>query len=146
MIIYSQHFFRRRQRAMPLPSMMPMTIFFALLLGVIVLLIPPISSGINVSLPALNTEPVQVYDDFVYETIEVSQEGGLFINEEQIDPTKIMEILQARHNEQELERLQIFIKADSNLDYGSITYLLQILNNNGIKNITLVGKTLSMKE
>ena len=130
---------------MPKPSMMPITIFFALLVVLVIFIMPPIRSGINVSLPSLNTEPVEVYDDFVYETIYVSKEGAVYLGDEQIDPSKIASILTSKYENKVLENLHIFVKADSNLDYGSITYLLQILNNNGIKNVSLVGKYIGSK-
>ena len=140
MIIYSQHFFRRKKRIIPTPSVIPIAIFFALLTALIIFIMPPVRSGINVNLPSLNTEPVEIYDDFVYDTLYVSKEGAVYLSDKQIDPSKIASILTSKYDNQSLERLHLFIKADTGIDYGSLTYLLQILNNNGIKNISLVGK------
>ena len=140
MIIYSQHFFRRRTRSIPSPSCLPLVIIMTLLLGIVVAFMPPVISGVNVDLPTLNTEPIEIYDDFVYTTIYVVSDDEVVVNNY---PAKIEsdgDLVKEINKNQKLEDVKIFVRADIQTSYNAIMRVLEKMNDIGIKDISLVGK------
>ena len=140
MMIYSQHYFRRKLRKMPAPSCLPIAIIFAILTMCIIVVMPPIITGIKVDMPKLSTQPIEIFDDFTYVTIDVLGDNNFYLNGAKLDIQEITPAIQLIHKNTALENIKVFIKAEQNVNYNSVISLLNNLNNNGFVDITLVGK------
>ena len=140
MMIYSQHYFRRKLRKMPAPSCLPIAIIFAILTMCVIVVMPPIITGVKVDMPKLSTQPIEIFDDFKYVTIDVLGDNNFYLNGAKLDIQEITPAIQLIHKNISLENIKVFIKADQNVNYNSVISLLNNLNNNGFVDITLVGK------
>ena len=140
MMIYSQHYFRRKLRKMPAPSCLPIAIIFAILTMCVIVVIPPIITGVKVDMPKLSTQPIEIFDDFTYVTIDVLGDNNFYLNGAKLEIQEITPAIQLIHKNISLENIKVFIKADQNVNYNSVISLLNNLNNNGFIDITLVGK------
>ena len=140
MMIYTQHYFRRRMRKIPSPSCLPIAIMFALLSICLIVIMPPIMTGVMVELPKLNTQPVEIFDDFKYVTIIVNGDGTLFVNNSPSNIEDAGNVIKLLHKNINMEDIKIFIRAQKDVNYNTIIDLFQALNNDGFVDITLVGK------
>ena len=140
MMIYSQHYFRRKLRKMPAPSCLPIAIIFAILTMCVIVVIPPIITGVKVDMPKLSTQPIEIFDDFKYVTIDILGDDNFYLNGAKLDVQEITSAIQLIHKNISLENIKVFIKADQNVNYNSVISLLNSLNNDGFIDITLVGK------
>ena len=111
-----------------------------LLLGIVVAFMPPVVSGVNVELPTLNTEPVEIYDDFVYTTIYVVSDDEVVVNNYPAKIDSVGELVKEINKNQKLEDIKIFIRADVQTSYNSIMRVLEKMNDIGIKDVSLVGR------
>lgn len=140
MIIYTQHYFRRRLRKMPVPSCLPLAIVFAILSVCVIVVMPPIINGVNVDLPKVNTQPIEIFEDFKYITAYVRDDGIVIINGNQSSIEEAGSVIKIIHSGVDIEDIKIFVMADKNVPYDLIVSLLQNLSNDGFTDITLVGK------
>lgn len=125
---------------MPAPSCLPIAIIFAILTMCVIVVMPPIITGIKVDMPKLSTQPIEIFDDFTYVTIDVLGDNNFYLNGAKLDIQEITPAIQLIHKNISLENIKVFIKADQNVNYNSVISLLNNLNNNGFVDITLVGK------
>ena len=125
---------------MPAPSCLPIAIIFAILTMCIIVVMPPIITGIKVDMPKLSTQPIEIFDDFTYVTIDVLGDNNFYLNGAKLDIQEITPAIQLIHKNTALENIKVFIKAEQNVNYNSVISLLNNLNNNGFVDITLVGK------
>lgn len=139
-MIYSQHFFRRRLRKIPSPSCLPIAIMFAILCVCVVVITPPVITGVKVDLPKLDTQPLEIFDDFKYITIYVLDNGMISVNDTAVNESELIDVMKLMYKNIEPEDIKIFIRSDKNVPYGTITNLLQELNNNSFKDVSLIGK------
>ena len=140
MMIYSQHYFRRRLRKTPSPSCLPLAILFAILCMCTIVVIPPVTTGVKIDMPQLNTQPLEIFDDFKYITIKITDEGKIIINNQIVAPEEIADVVKLTYPNIAFEDIKIFIKADKNINHNSMMTLLQIINDAGLTDITLVGQ------
>ena len=125
---------------MPAPSCLPIAIIFAILTMCVIVVMPPIITGVKVDMPKLSTQPIEIFDDFKYVTIDVLGDNNFYLNGAKLDIQEITPAIQLIHKNISLENIKVFIKADQNVNYNSVISLLNNLNNNGFVDITLVGK------
>lgn len=136
----NQYIFRRQKRKMPTPSCIVFAITFAILSMCIIAVMPPIITGIKIDMPKLNTQPIEIFDDFTYVTIVYENENKITINGAQIQIENITDAIKIIHKNVKPEEIKVFIKANKEISYNSIIALLQVLNNDGFTDVTLVGK------
>ena len=139
-MIYTQHYFRRRMRKIPSPSCLPIAIMFAIISMCIIVVIPPVITGVKVDLPKLNTQPIEIFDDFKYITVFINDDGGIIINNTVIQTNQVGDAIKSVYNNTSIEDIKIFVRAGNNVSYDKIIELLQVLNDYGFLDITLVGK------
>ena len=125
---------------MPAPSCLPIAIIFAILTMCVIVVMPPIITGVKVDMPKLSTQPIEIFDDFKYVTIDVLGDNNFYLYGAKLDIQEITPAIQLIHKNISLENIKVFIKADQNVNYNSVISLLNNLNNNGFVDITLVGK------
>ena len=125
---------------MPAPSCLPIAIIFAILTMCVIVVMPPIITGVKVDMPKLSTQPIEIFDDFKYVTIDVLGDNNFYLNGAKLDVQEITSAIQLIHKNISLENIKVFIKADQNVNYNSVISLLNSLNNDGFIDITLVGK------
>ena len=140
MIIYSQHYFKRKMRKTPAPSYLPITIAFAILSVCIIAIMPPVVTGIKIDMPRLDTQPIEIFDDFTYITIDYLKEDKIIINNTEINQDEAGKAIKMIYKNLSPENIKVFIKADKKISYNSIITLLKTLNNSGFTDITLVGQ------
>ena len=124
-MIYSQHYFRRKLRKMPAPSCLPIAIIFAILTMCVIVVIPPIITGVKVDMPKLSTQPIEIFDDFTYVTIDVLGDNNFYLNGAKLEIQEITPAIQLIHKNTALENIKVFIKADQNVNYNLLVLRLQ---------------------
>ena len=124
---------------MPSPSCLPIAILFAILAMAIIIVIPPVLSGIKVDMPKLNTAPVEVYDDFKYVNVAVLPDGDIFVNGNNCGISDIGAVIKILYKHLTQDEIKVFVHASKDISYNLLASVLQSLNNDGYKDITLVG-------
>ena len=140
MIIYNQCYVRRKLRKMPRPSCIPFAIVFAILIMCTIVIIPPIVTGVKVEMPQLNTQPIEIFDDFIYVTVYITDNERIIVNGSQVNSDEIVDAIKLIYKNASADEIKIFVRSDKNVNYNSIMSLLQLLNNGGFSDITLVGQ------
>ena len=142
-MIYNNKFiFNNRNKKIPIPSYLPLAITFTLLSMCLIIVIPPVVSGIDVKMPSLHTQPIEIYDDFKYITLYVNNDKIVINNSQITDFSRLGDFIKnkyKKYNNMDIYDTKIFIKADKTVSYNSLISLLDMLNSCGYKNITLVG-------
>ena len=141
MILDNKYIFNRKNREIPRPSCLPIAIAFALLSMCILIVIPPVVSGIDVRMPSMHTRPVEMYDDFRYITLFFDKRG-IIVDGSPTSVEKLSKLIKKRYSRDkniDVHDVKIFVRADKRVSYNSIVSLLEALNYNGYRNITLVG-------
>ena len=77
---------------------------------------------------------------FKYITIYALDNGVIAVNNTAVKDSEVVDFIKLSYSNIKPEDIRIFIRSDKNVPYGTITNLLQILNDNGFANISLVGK------
>ena len=124
---------------MPSPSCLPIAILFAILSMAMIMVIPPVLSGIKVDMPTLNTAPVEVYDDFKYVNVAVLPNGNIFVNGNNCGVRDIGAVIKILYKQLSQDEIKVFVHASKDIQYNLLVSVLQSLNNDGYKDITLVG-------
>lgn len=124
---------------MPSPSCLPIAILFAFLSMAMVIVIPPVLSGIKVDMPKLNTAPVEIYDDFKYVNVSVLPDGSIFVNNNNCKISDIGAIIKLMYKQLMPDEIKVFVHASKDIQYDLLVSVLQSLNNDGYTDITLVG-------
>ena len=124
---------------MPSPSCLPIAILFAILAMAMMIVIPPVISGIKVDMPKLNTEPVEIYDDFKYVNVSVFPDGSIFVNGNNCRISDIGAVIKILYKQLSQDEIKVFVHASKDISYNLLVSVLQSLNNDGYKDITLVG-------
>ncbi len=113
----------------------PLVDVMMVLLIIFMIAAPMLHQGIEVNLPEANADilPMNVEDPLV---LSVNREGLVFVEDEPIHPTQLIErltpILEQRAGE------SVFLKGDRDLPYGNVMDVLAVLNEGGITQVGLV--------
>jgi biopolymer transport protein ExbD len=112
-----------------------------LVLLIIFMVAAPLASvTVKVDLPAANAPPARKPDKIVY--ISIKQNGDLFIGDFPTDLSELPESLRlamgVAPGAQTTER--VFIRGDSNVEYGKFLDVMNTLQDNGFYSVALVGE------
>lgn len=128
---------RRRRAATPMSeiNVTPFVDVMLVLLIVFMVSAPLLTVGVPVNLPnsqaqALPSEPQEPI------TLTVTPEGEVYLQKVQVDVETLPEKLTAIAQERDDDR--IYLRADTEISYGSVMRIMGVLNANGFRNIALV--------
>ena len=144
MLVYSQYFFKRKDRKIPTPSIMPMCILFCLITMCFLIFVCPVMSGIKVDMPKINSDILELYDEQEYATFVVNDDNLMLLNNIPIELDKLNDIMITQYpflkKSGTKNQINIFIRSSKYASYNTIINLMQRLQLDGFENITLVGQ------
>ena len=144
MLVYSQYFFKRKDRKIPTPSIMPMCILFCLITMCFLIFVCPVMSGIKVDMPKINSDILELYDEQEYATFLVNNDSLILLNNIPVELNKLNDVMLMQYpflkKSGTKNQINIFIRSSKYVSYNTIVNLMQRLQLDGFENITLVGQ------
>ncbi|MBQ7552286.1 MAG: biopolymer transporter ExbD [Rickettsiales bacterium] len=144
MLVYSQYFFKRKDRKIPTSSIMPMCILFCLITMCFLIFVCPVMSGIKVDMPKINSDILELYDEQEYATFLVNDDNLMLLNNIPIELDKLNDVMLMQYpflkKSGTKNQINIFIRSSKYASYNTIINLMQRLQLDGFENITLVGQ------
>ncbi len=122
----------------------PLVDVMLVLLIIFMITAPMLHQGVEVALPqtvAAESIPMRVDDPLV---LTVKTNGMVYVRDEPIHPTRLMERLGAILDQRDDK--QVFIKGDRNITYGQFIEIVGLLNEGGIQHLGLVAEQLTKDE
>ncbi|HAF43187.1 MAG TPA: ExbD/TolR family protein [Sphingobium sp.] len=131
---------RGRQRApMADINVTPLVDVMLVLLIIFMVTAPLLVTGVPVNLPETRAKGLD--QDAKPTVLSIDRDGGLFIDEAQVSdadlPDRLAEIASAHAGQPEPP--QIFLRADTALDYGRVMRVMGELNRAGLNKVSLVS-------
>ena len=121
----------------------PLVDVMLVLLIIFMITAPMLHQGVEVALPqaaAVDNIPMRVDDPLV---LSVRTNGMVYIRDEPIHPTRLLERLGAILDQRDDK--QVFIKGDRNITYGQFIEIVGLLNDGGIQHLGLVAEEIKPK-
>lgn len=144
MLVYSQYFFKRKDRKIPTPSITPICLLFCVITMCFLIFVCPVMSGIKVDVPNINSDILELYDEQEYATFVINENNVILLNNIPIKLDGLNEIMISQYpflkKSGTKNQINIFIRASKNVSYNTIVSLMQRLQLDGFENITLVGE------
>jgi biopolymer transport protein TolR len=112
----------------------PLVDVMLVLLIVFMVAAPLMTVGVPVDLPETRAKPLQGDTEPI--NVSIDKDHKIFLQETEIDPETLVAKLEAIAKNGYEER--IFVRADTNVDYGSVMKVMGTLNSAGFKKIGLV--------
>ena len=144
MLVYSQYFFKRSDRKLPTPSVMPMCLLFCIITMCFVIFVCPVMSGIKVDIPKINSDILELYDEQEYATFIVNNDNLIRLNDVPVELDKLNDVMLIQYpflkKSGTKNQINIFIRSSKYASYNTIINLMQRLQLDGFENITLVGE------
>ncbi len=117
----------------------PLVDVMLVLLIIFMVTAPLLVTGVPVNLPETRAKGLDQDDKPT--VVSIDRDGGLYIDETQISdadlPDRLAEIVSA--NAGKAEPPQIFLRADTGLDYGGVMRVMGELNRAGLNKVALVS-------
>ena len=117
----------------------PLVDVMLVLLIIFMVTAPLLVTGVPVNLPETRAKGLDQDDKPT--VVSIDRDGGLYIDETQISdadlPDRLAEIVSA--NAGKAEPPQIFLRADTGLDYGRVMRVMGELNRAGLNKVALVS-------
>ncbi len=117
----------------------PLVDVMLVLLIIFMVTAPLLVTGVPVNLPETRAKGLE--QDSKPTVISVDRDGGIFIDDAQVGdadlPDRLAEIMSA--NAGKAEPAQIFLRADTALDYGRVMKVMGELNRAGLNKVSLVS-------
>ncbi|SEJ06217.1 Cell division and transport-associated protein TolR [Sphingobium sp. AP50] len=117
----------------------PLVDVMLVLLIIFMVTAPLLVTGVPVNLPETRAKGLD--QDAKPTVVSIDRDGGLFINEDQVSdadlPDRFAEIASAHAGQPEPP--QIFLRADTALDYGRVMRVMGELNRAGLNKVSLVS-------
>ena len=129
-----RHKARRRHLPMSEINVTPFVDVMLVLLIVFMVTAPLLTVGVPIDLP--ETQASQMEGDSEPITVSIRADGKIFLQEEEVEPDKLVTTLQAIAANGLNER--VFVRGDKAADYGTIMQVMGRLNAAGYKRIGLV--------
>ena len=113
------------------PNVTPMIDVMLVLLIIFMIIIPTLNSGLQATPPSgsnLKPHPEQDTDQI----LGIDSKGEYFLNRKQIDPGSLGPRLNQIYSIRTEDKI-LYVKADKNLNYGTIIDALDIASHNGVR-------------
>ena len=132
---------RSRRRIINEINVMPLIDIMLVLLVVFMVTAPVHITGIEVNLPQTNSKTMSHNDEPL--VISIDKQGSIYIMNTLIKNHELAHKLKAITNEK--YDTKIFIKADTDLNYGKIMQIMSQISNAGFVQVGLVSQTIDKK-
>lgn len=110
----------------------PLVDVILVLLIIFMITAPMMNMGIDLNLPGSGTSTVKEKEKL---TVTIKEDGSIYLEEDMVD----IEILPGEIEAvSAVQNRTLFIKADRNVAYGKVIRIMDILRENGIRNISLI--------
>ena len=130
---------RRKRKLSSDINVVPYIDIMLVLLVVFMVTAPLFSQGYNVELPAVNSKPLQLNRQ-TQVVISITESGVYYYNQgqrnERLTLRQIQTKLQALQKSK--DKLEVFIKGDTKIQYGAVMTLMGSLQQSGIENVGLI--------
>lgn len=118
-------------------NLTPLMDLLCVLLVVFIITAQSIFGGIDVNVPNIKSQPVEMDDNNQYITITYTDKDQIFVNDIQTTNDSFLNAISAISDSDNINK--ILIKADKNARYGKIASIMSSLNEKGYTNISLLG-------
>ncbi len=127
---------RRRSRIVPMSeiNVTPFVDVMLVLLIVFMVAAPMLTVGVPIELPKTKAKPLQGEKEPV--TVTVRKDGSVFLMDTQVDPETLSAKVRAIAENGYEER--IYVRADRDVDYGTVMKVMGALSGAGFKRLALV--------
>jgi len=130
---------RNRTYAQPMSeiNVTPMVDVMLVLLIVFMVAAPMLTVGIKVNLP--ETKAKALSDQKEPLIITIKKNGSIFVQEKQIDEKKL--VVQLKAVTKNNPDVKIYVRADKNLNYGTVMRIIGTLSANEFKNFSFITES-----
>ncbi len=117
----------------------PLVDVILVLLIIFMITAPMMNMGIDLNLPGAKTSTVKEREKL---TVTVKEDGSIYLNEDMVDLKILPREIEAVSA---LNKRNVYIKADRNVDYGRVIRVMDVLRENGIKGVSLITSPVEEK-
>ena len=117
------------------------------LLVIFMVTAPILYQGVNVNLPKTDSRPMPSIERDKKVVVTLNKEGELFIEDTQYNISELK--VQVRNlvasKGKDLKEEQVFLRADSSVDYGAVLTVMNEIKKAGIERLGLITEPISKK-
>ncbi len=118
----------------------PLVDVMLVLLIIFMITAPVLHLGFEMALPKTEATDKRVDDPLV---LTIKTDGIVFIRDEPVHPTRLVERLSAILAQREDK--QVYIKGDRNITYGKFIEIVDLLNQGGVAHLGLVAERITAR-
>ncbi|WFB34584.1 biopolymer transporter ExbD [Kiritimatiellota bacterium B12222] len=107
-----------------------------ILLITFIITFPLLESGLPVSLPEAQGNPIEDQDNV---TVTINGEGQWFVDKREVNKDQF--VAELRYLKENRPDATILLRGDEDLPYGQLVEVMSLLKENGIQKISLVTRT-----
>jgi biopolymer transport protein TolR len=124
----------KEEAAIAEPNVVPLCDVLLVLLIIFMVVTPLVQKGIDVTLPtALNTKDMPDNPEVI---LYIRKDGRMFVNQEEVTEENFVTVLEEQIMSASDRKL--YLKADSDLPYGSIVEIIDNMKNSGIEIVGII--------
>jgi biopolymer transport protein ExbD/biopolymer transport protein TolR len=105
-----------------------------LLLVIFMITAPMMQGGVDITLPAADAKPLESKEGL---SVSVNKAGDVFIDNDKYTYSQFATVFKALAKNK--TRNGVYLRADKNVEYGTVLRILAIMNANGVSNVGLVA-------
>lgn len=132
---------RKRKKQMAEINVVPYIDVMLVLLIIFMVTAPLLTQGVNVSLPKVDSKPIEPEDDNEPVIVTVDRDGNFYINsgdkpDEPVSSSVLATKVSAfiRHNPQQ----PVYIKGDGDVSYRRVVAVMALLQKAGVPNVGMI--------
>ena len=117
------------------------------LLVIFMVTTPILYQGVDVDLPKTDSQPIPSLDRERKVVVTLNSAGEIFIDKEQFSLSELRIELRTLMSEQgkELREEEVFLRADTNVPYGSVVEVMSEIRNAGVTKLGLITEPVPKK-
>lgn len=112
----------------------PLVDVMLVLLIIFMIVAPNIESGVNISLPKADAEPVVVGDEEI--VVTVTNRGEIKVGERTVPLSELAQVLSSEAGR--MGKKEVFLKADENIKYGLVAQVMAKIKEAGISGLGII--------
>ncbi len=129
---------RRGHNRMSEINVTPFVDVMLVLLVVFMITAPLLSAGVKIELPDAKAKAFQKQDNTPVE-VTIDNNGDIYFGDNQTNEAELIKTL--RHIAGKSTNQQVYVKADTNVDYGRVMKIMVLINKSGLSKIALISKS-----